>query len=375
MKILKYLTILLAGLGISGLIWLLNPSSVVSQPTVQLQTEPSLEAVIVDDTVVKFKLQALDTDQKFLSDAKIDIRLLMPSPTPWLTSDFPIIEGTELLHLGAISPQGSLEFEKVLPIRGNYRLEVAVNPEVEGSFQPFKESIVIKIPESAVRYRNLAILATILLISGVGSGWILGGDQIINEGEIAPHPVRLLLSGMTVIAIIALLFVNFSAEMATATAEINEVAEVSPAIAQNKGIQIGLSGDSQAVVGELASQTVTVTDLLTGEPIANIPISVQSVAIESDAVMFTYQGTSDSMGKLTWQEQFFDGAPHRVTATVLPVGKESDSASTLQVSQDIEVSAIAPPLFVRFISLFYLTLIFVVGLVGGFWTRKLGVSS
>ncbi|MGV2828671.1 hypothetical protein [Myxosarcina sp. GI1(2024)] len=54
MKLIKY--ILLTAVAIAGcsLVWLSKLTPIVSQPTVLLQTEPPLEDVIVDDTVVKF---------------------------------------------------------------------------------------------------------------------------------------------------------------------------------------------------------------------------------------------------------------------------------------------------------------------------------
>ncbi|MEM8677615.1 MAG: hypothetical protein AAGF83_27705 [Cyanobacteria bacterium P01_G01_bin.67] len=99
-------------------------------------------------------------------------------------------------------------------------------------------------------------------------------------------------------------------------------------------------------------------------------VRIESVALESDALMFADQGTLDNAGQLIWQEQFFDGSPHRVTATVIPVENSSGEFRSLQVSQSIEVEGIAPPLLIRFISLFYFTIIFVVGLSLGFWRKK-----
>lgn len=48
-------------------------------------------------------------------------------------------------------------------------------------------------------------------------------------------------------------------------------------------------------------------------------IGVQSIALENKALMFAYQSIPDTTGKLTWQEQFFDGAPHNVTVEVTPL--------------------------------------------------------
>ncbi|MDJ0572762.1 MAG: hypothetical protein QNJ53_27490 [Pleurocapsa sp. MO_192.B19] len=87
--------------------------------------------------MVKFQLQAIDTNEQPLTDANLKVRILTPTKTPWFTADFPLVEGTELLNLGAIAPQGNLEFEQVLPIRGNYAMEVGVNPQITGAFEVF----------------------------------------------------------------------------------------------------------------------------------------------------------------------------------------------------------------------------------------------
>jgi hypothetical protein len=226
------------------------------------------------------------------------------------------------------------------------------------------------VSENTVKYRNLAILAVILLVVGFSSGWILGGDQIVREDEIAPQPVQMLLSGTIIVAIAVLLFVNLGAEMASHHSEVGEVMSSTPPIVNELGMQVELSGDTQAVVGRLATQTVKVTNSSTGEPVTDVQVGVQSVALESGALMFAYQDVPDITGKLTWSEQFFDGAPHQVTARVTPLESASRQFKPLQVSQSIEVEAIAPPLFVRFISLSYFTLIFVAGLVFGFWRKK-----
>jgi hypothetical protein len=372
MKQSKYGLLVLVAIAVSGIIWLGNLATVTSQPTVKIKTEPPLEQVIPDDTVVKFQLQAIDSSQQPFNQASVGVRILTPAPTPWFTSDFPIVEGRELLKLEAIAPEGNLEFDQVLPIRGNYTFEVAVTPQVAGAFEPFEESLTVKVPENAVKYRNLVILAVILLVVGFGSGWLVGGDRTVREGEIAPHPVRILLSGMTVVAIAALLIVNVSAEIAEAGSHkhIGEITSFTPAMEKNEAIQVELSGDNQAVVGKLATQTVTITSPTTGEPITDVQISLQSVALESDALMFAYQTTPNPNGQFTWEEQFFDGAPHSVTATVMPLDDSSQQFTPVKVSHEVEVEGIAPPLSVRFISLLYFTLIFVVGLSTGFSIRK-----
>jgi hypothetical protein len=372
MKLIKYVLLTLMAIAVSGLIWLSKSTPVGSQAKVLLNTEPPLEQVIADDTVVKFKLQAVDNEKQPLAGANVRVRISTPAKTPWFTSDFPIVEGTELLDFTASASQGNVEFEQVLPIRGKYNLTVAVNPQDKEAFEAFEQPLIINISENAVKYRNLAILAVILLGVGSGSGWILGGNLSVQEDEIAPQPVRMLLSGITVVAIAILLLVNAHAEVGAFHSHTEAVAvpTSSPAIVKNQVMQLELLGDTQAVVGNLATQAVKITNPNTGEPVTDTQVRVESVASESDTLMFAYQGTPDATGKLTWQEQFFDGAPHRVTATVIPLANASEQLTPLQVSQSIEVEAIAPPLFIRLISLLYFTLIFAVGLICGFWGKR-----
>ncbi len=151
-QIIRFGLLTLIAMAVSGLIWLLQSPPVVSQSTVRLETQPPLEQVIPDETVVKFQVQALNTSAQPLPNAKVRVRFLTPNPTPWLTSDFPVVEGKELLNLEAIATQGNLEFEQVLPIRGNYNMEVAVTPQVIGAFEPFEQLLSFKVPENPVKY-------------------------------------------------------------------------------------------------------------------------------------------------------------------------------------------------------------------------------
>ena len=83
MKSIKYVLLTTVASAVCELIWLSKSTPVVSQPTVQIQTEPPLEEVIPDDTVVKFQLQAMDADEQLLTDTNLKVRILTPAKTPW----------------------------------------------------------------------------------------------------------------------------------------------------------------------------------------------------------------------------------------------------------------------------------------------------
>lgn len=360
MKNLKYVGMALAASLACVFLWFNPLPSHASQPSVQLQTEPFLSQVVPDEAPVRIALQAVDATGQPLSDVQFQLQLSTPVKTPWFTSDFPVVEGTQLLELNAKAPSGRLEFEQVMPIRGNYTLKAQVTPLVTGAFEPFEQSLQLSVPENSTKYRNAAILIGILIVAGVGSGWVIGGDQTVQDGEVAPQPIRLLLSAATVVAIAALLFVNINAELASAHGHGEMQSVTAPSVQKSEDFEIRLSGDRQAMVGQLASQTIQVINAKTGNPEADMVVNVKAIALEDNKQMFAYQGRTDNQGNLTWKEQFFDGALHQVVAKIA-----SPNRSALQVSHEVEVEGIAPPLYIRFISLSYYTGIFVLSLLAG----------
>jgi hypothetical protein len=364
----------LAGLGLATVLvclylGLTPKTAIATQPAVQLQTEPSLNRVVPVTTPVKFTLQALQANGKPVTDAALRIHLAAPAPTPWLTTDFPQVEGTSLLELEADAPNGMVQFQQILPIRGAYDLSVEVIPRITAAFAPFTTSLSFAIPENPVKYQNLTILLGILGVTGVGSGWLLGTKQVARPGELAPQPVRLLLSGAIVVAIAALLYVNLKAEKASAHPSEHHGATVqqsaNPAVS-TPTVQLKITGDQQATVGRLATQIVQVSQ--PANKTQAVTVAVQAITLEDNTVVFAYRGSPDHNGQLTWQEQFFDGAPHQVTAEIIEVAGKLPS-EPLKVSQQIEVQGIKPPLSVRLISLTYFTAAFTLALLIGFWGR------
>ncbi|MDX2239864.1 MAG: hypothetical protein NW224_04190 [Leptolyngbyaceae cyanobacterium bins.302] len=349
------------------------------QPTIRLSTEPPLEKIhpfeaeaSTNQLPTQFTVQAIDASGQPLKNATVHLQLLTPPRTPWFTTDFPIVEGTTLLDIKTLAPAGKVQLQQMMPIRGNYSLKVSVAPQVANAFVPFEQTLPISVSENGVKYQNFAILAAVLLLAGLAGGWVIGQRRSIQPGEIAPQPVRLLLSGAIVVAIAALLYVNVSAEMAQskhamAMSHPTEVLPPAPHSNQQQGdeLSVRLSGDRNAVVGRLANFQVSVTDAKTQQPITDVMFKVKATQLENGWISFAYDGTTDSTGQLQWQEQFFDGAPHQIDVEVVPQPGSSLQFQPLQVVQTLEVEGVAPPLHVRLISLCYMTGIVAIGLLLG----------
>ncbi len=334
-----------------------------SQPFVTLSTEPPLSDVVPFKQSVKIILAAQDAQGTVFKNVKFKLKLLTPPTNPWFTTDFPMVEGTQLLDLEVNSTDGTLALEQVFPIRGAYQLGVEVKPQSANAFAPISQTFTLSVPENALKYRNLLVLAIILISVGWVGGWVIGAGQPIQSGELVPRQVRLLLSGSAVVAIATLLAVNISAELAEshnhghdshATAH-----EHAPSEVQFQGLKLKLSGDHYATVGELARFNVAATDTKTTKPFTDAMFRITTTQLEDHEQTVAFQGSSGLTGQQTWQQQFFDGAPHRVQVEVLPKAGAGLQFKPFKVSQGVDVAGVAPPLQTRLISLGYF-----VGLVG-----------
>lgn len=350
------------------------------QPSVRLLTEPPISQILpfdgeatVTPSPVRLTLQALNAAGQSLENAKIRLQIFTPPKNPWFPTDFPIVEGTNLLNFEADTPKGELQIQQILPIRGQYQLLVEVTPIVDQAFTPFQQTLKLSVPENWVKYRNLGILVLVLLTVGIGGGLVLGGRQEIQEGEIAPQRVRLLLSGAIIVAIISLVFINVTAELAESHTDHHKPHSPKPeepAILQSQGIEARILGDIEATVGQLANLTVQVTNTQTGQPITDANLNIKATSIEGEWVAFAYQGVTDTKGQLKWEQQFFDGAPHKVTVEVSPQPQAQQQFSPLKVVKEIGVEGVAPPLQSRLIVLGYFTSFIVLGLVIGIQLRR-----
>jgi hypothetical protein len=354
---------------------------------VQLTTEPPLSQVLPFEaeaftplgsnklpSPVRLTLQALDAKSQPLENAKIHLQIFTPAKNLLFTTDFPIVEGTKLLDLEAIAPTGELQIQQMLPIRGRYKLLVNVTPIIANQFSPLQQTLTLDIPENSAKYRNFGILAATLLFVGIVGGLIMGGQQVFQAEEIAPLRVRLLLSGAVVVAIATLLVVNISAEMAESHTHESlpheHQLQTKNSAVVTSGLKLQLTGDRHATVGQVANLQVQAIDTKTNQPATDVVFSIKTTQLEDNWVAFAYQGIPDPTGKLTWQQQFFDGAPHKLEVEVSPQLNKAAQFQPFQASQEIEVEGVAPPLVVRLISLTYFTSIVVLGLALGLWLRR-----
>ncbi len=349
-----------------------NPSrssngAIAGQVQLQLAAQPPLSGIIPAQQPVRLKLEAVDRQKTPIQQAQWQITLNTPPTNPWLTTDFPIVEGTTLLNAELKSAEDTLELETILPIRGAYRLQATAT--APGMDAPVTQTFVLNVPENPVKYRNAATLAVILLLLGLVGGWVIARQpQKREDSQELAQSVRLLLSGAAVAAIVALLAVNLSAEQAAQShAERSLNQNLSRTTAEVGSLKLEYLGDTIATVGKLADLSARLMDTRTNQPIQDVTFQLKAKDAEHGATVLAIAGKPNASGIFTWQQQFFDGAPHQIQIEAL----SPTSSKPVTLTQAIEVEGIAPPMSVRLKTLGYMTAIVAIGMAIGFGAGRM----
>jgi len=344
---------------------------------IQLAAQPPLSEIVPAHQAVRLKLETTNSQQTPLLEVQSAVQwqltLNTPVKTPWLSTDFPIVEGTTLLNGNLTSAANLLELETILPIRGKYNLQAtATVPETraQGASQVPEgrttQTFVLDVPENPVKYRNAATLAGMLLLVGLLGGWIIGKPQA-SSVELS-QSARLLLSGAATVAIVALLVVNISAESAEHSHA--EPLSLSQTTAEVGSLKLEYLGDTIATVGKLADLSARLIDTRTNQPLPDATFRLQAKDLEHGVTVLAIAGKADANGVFTWQQQFFDGAPHTLQIEASPV-----NSPAVSLAQTIDVEGVAPPLAVRLITLGYMTAIVAIGTAIGFWAERIRTGS
>jgi hypothetical protein len=143
--------------------------------TITLTTQPEAGAIIPDEmeSPTKFVIEARGP-QGPLRNALIDVEITAPTFGPLASSDIPAIEGTTLLKSRFAAPEGRLEFDYVVPIRGRYAVKLQALPGPGASFQPITRELDFTVNERPSEIVNFWMLMAALAVVGVGVGFVLG---------------------------------------------------------------------------------------------------------------------------------------------------------------------------------------------------------
>lgn len=177
---------LLAALAVAVLLALaLAQAASAAGPTIALTTDPPLDQIVPDLTLAKVRIEVKDETGKPIPNVRIGFDLIAPKSS-FISTDFPVVEGTKLMNYELVAPQGAIEFTYLWPIRGKYDVILTAKP-TEGSpvqFEPIRTQTSVSLNENPAERSNAVAFVAILAAFGLLSGLILGRSlRVKREAE------------------------------------------------------------------------------------------------------------------------------------------------------------------------------------------------
>lgn len=123
---------------------------------------------------VKILLTIVDNDGNPVGTGRVRTRLYAPIPSRLFSTDFPQAEGTLLLDMELPFSNGSVAWEYLFPIRGDYRLEAELaDPRKENMRRVFNLSI----KEHRTKFFYLGSLTVVFFLVGFIGGRLFTGSS------------------------------------------------------------------------------------------------------------------------------------------------------------------------------------------------------
>ncbi len=293
---------------------------------IECKAEPDFASIGPDADLARYTVRVLDEAGHPVPNSRLKYTLHAPPRNAFFSTDFPIVEGTTLMEGDAVLSDGTLSFDYLTPIRGDYRLVAEAWPASDTS-RPIRSEIVYHINENPDEVRNGAILLALLFGFGVVSGFVI----------VRPRASRTA-AGIGTVA----LLLSFGAPRAWAhghAASAPAPTARGAATSDSNTLSVEFSPGS-GTVGRLVSIQGTLRDAA-GHAVPDAKITIRLHHIEDDKTMYEGSFAAPS-GTFEWRNQFFDGAEHKVFVTAAPLTEGAWAPVTFESTIDVE--AIDPPM-------------------------------
>ncbi len=329
-----------------SLLCLTIPAHSQGQVSVLLETSPAADQIGPDKTLTATTLRVVDENGQPIPNAHLKLHLDAPSGNPFISTDFPIVEGTPLLAYEGILPEGSLQFEYIYPIRGTYHFDVEAGRDAATA--SFQDTLNLSLSENSNEILNFIIFLIILLGLGVVAGFIIG------RGAKAQ---RLTTAGVILLIAVGLAGTSVGSVQAHGGGDTADAESFT---------ESGSNGDLTAAyrmtpgagrVGTLNTLTFTATDAQ-NELVPDTTFDVTLWHIEDEKAVFATTLYAPS-GETALTFQFFDGAEHEVRVAA------HNAQGTVELQRTVEVEGLDPPLPTKLKTTFYLALITFIGILIG----------
>lgn len=154
----------------------------------------------------------------------------------------------------------------------------------------------------------------------------------------------------------------------------NQPADVNPIVKSAENSQVKLTvnvNPGMSTVGHLTKFTGQIVDKATGQPVTNVLVKINVHHMEEGEdfdVLHTEFVATD--GSFSFDNNFWDGAEHRLTFTVEPTAASSIKFTPVVAEFPVEVMGVQPPQNVQVKAMIFLLLLIALGMVAGVFTAK-----
>ncbi len=276
---------------------------------IRLQTLPALDKARPFSGPVKILLTIVDNDENPIEAGRVRARLYAPLPSRLFSTDFPHVEGTLLLDMELPFSNGSVAWEYLFPIRGDYRLEVEL---ADPSKENIKRVFNLSVKEHRYKLFYLGCLLVVLFLLGLIAGRLFTGQR-------ANHGLNMKLS----------LFLSILPLAMGLTGDIQTKKETGSKPVT--GLEV-----SPAVVGKISWVHWNLMDPRTGEPVAS-RLSLAITHLEKGKQIFSIKNVPTE-GNFMLGFQFADASDH-----LLAVVAESEDSGPVQEKRVMTVTGLDPP--------------------------------
>lgn len=139
---------------------------------VNIKTHPDPGEIVPDKDRVEMILNVLEDGQS-AKDVELSYRIYAPPRSFWFGTDFPVVEGTQLLS-GTVNPSGGQQMiSAILPIRGEYRITTTVR----GPKGISHHEQTFTVSENPQEVLNLSVFLLVLFLLGGIGGYFLTNES------------------------------------------------------------------------------------------------------------------------------------------------------------------------------------------------------
>lgn len=290
---------------------------------IQVDFSPRPDEVVPLHDVANIKISLEDAAE---GPVDLSVKLWAPPRARFVSTDFPLVEGTELVHMDVRLPKGELDWSYTFPIRGTYRLELEA---VDAAGRSFERTVLIEIEENWIKWFFLFAFLASLFVFGLIAGRLFTGHSVF----------------VCLVATAAAILVIPTARAAGAEAQ-SQLTISSPRVGELSTIRWSAADQDQ-------------------QPFAPAIVTIHITQLEKNQTVFEFERLVSS-GSIEIGFQFTDASDHLVEATVAPTsGQEA-----VRIRETVQVASAEPPLRSRLVPVVLSLIVVAAGLVTGRLSRR-----